>query len=615
MRWTFAGLLFLAMIGVAAAEQKRVLLLHSFGRDFAPWGQYGRAIREELGKESTEHIDIFEASLATARYAGDDEGPFVDYLRALFLRRPLDLIVTVGAPAASFFQRHRTLFPSVPALYTALEKRRVALDAITANDAVVATSIDHLEVVERFLRLRPETTNIVLVIGNSPIEKYWQEEVRNALRPLEGRVALTWFNELSFEEMLKRAATLPPNSAIFFLLLSVDAAGVAHEELKSLERLHAVSNAPILSYDDSFFGHGIVGGPMNTSSDLSRQAASVAVRILRGESAGSIKTSPVGFGKPKYDWGELQRWNISEANLPADSKIYFREPTLWERYRWQLSTAFAIVLFQAALIGWLFFERQRRRVASALAGQAHLETGRYRENLAHLARVHTVGEMSTALAHEINQPLVAIKNYALAARRRLARAEPLETGKVDELLDKIGVQASRAGDVLQSLRTMVKKHESAAARTELGKLIADTLMLVEMENSDANIRVVSAIPSGLPWVFVDGIQIQQVVLNLMRNAIDAIRQAGIDGGVIHVGITQSGDTIAVSVADQGPGIAPADVEHIFDPFYSTKGAGLGVGLSICRAIVEAHGGILTFTPNEGSGCIFRFTLPVANGVS
>jgi C4-dicarboxylate-specific signal transduction histidine kinase len=222
--------------------------------------------------------------------------------------------------------------------------------------------------------------------------------------------------------------------------------------------------------------------------------------------------------------------------------------------------------------------------------------------------------MSAAIAHEINQPLVAIKNYALAARRRLAGNAGGGARKVEELLDKIEGQASRAGDVLHALRAMMKKHESEATQVEVGQLVADTLKLVEMESRNADIRVEAAIAPGVPTVFVDGIQIQQVVLNLVRNAIEAVEEAGITSSVVKVEVVSTPENeIAVSVADRGPGIASADVEHIFDPFYSTKGAGLGVGLSISRAIVEAHGGRLSMTPNVGGGCVFKFTLAVANG--
>ncbi len=222
-------------------------------------------------------------------------------------------------------------------------------------------------------------------------------------------------------------------------------------------------------------------------------------------------------------------------------------------------------------------------------------------------RVHTVGEMSTAIAHEVSQPLAAIKNYAFAARLLLARAAG--AAKVDDLLNKIEEQASRAGDVLHSLRAMVKKHQSEPEKTDVGLLVAGALKLVEMESRSATIRLESTITPDLPPVLADGIQIQQVVLNLIRNAIEAVEEADINGSVITVGVTGTANEIAVSVTDNGPGIAPGDAAHIFDPFYSTKGGGLGVGLSICRAIIEAHGGRLWFTRTPGGGCVFQFTLP------
>ena len=168
----------------------------------------------------------------------------------------------------------------------------------------------------------------------------------------------------------------------------------------------------------------------------------------------------------------MQRWGLHEANLPPGAIVLFKQPTLWDQYRAQVLGSLAIVLLQAALIAWLLIERERRRRATAQAGKATAESGQYRESLAHLVRVHTVGEMSTAIAHEVNQPLAAIKNYAFAARRRLA-GRSADAAKVEELLDKIEEQASRAGDVLHSLRAMVKKHESERAKTEVGALVAD----------------------------------------------------------------------------------------------------------------------------------------------
>jgi C4-dicarboxylate-specific signal transduction histidine kinase len=300
--------------------------------------------------------------------------------------------------------------------------------------------------------------------------------------------------------------------------------------------------------------------------------------------------------------------------LPAGSIVQFRQPRIWERYRLEIILATALVLFQAMLITGMLFERRARIRAAELADKARIETGLYRENLAHLARVHTVGQMSTAIAHEVNQPLVAIKNYAIAARGRLTRNGILGLGRVQELLDKIDVQASRAGDILQSLRSMVRKHEPEMTETDVSELVAVALKLVELEGRDMNIRIEASVQAELPPVLVDGIQIQQVLVNLTRNAMEAMEEARIVGGVVKVAaVGASKDEIAVSVSDSGPGIPQGTVKRIFEPFYTTKGAGLGVGLSISRAIIEAHGGRLSLLPNQDGGPVFQFTLPVANG--
>ncbi len=239
-----AVIFLLPTIEAALAESKRVLLLHSFGREFKPWSEYAETIRSELASQSPWPLDITEQSLVTAR--SSDENPetaFVEYLRALHVNRPPDLIVSLGAPAAGFVQRHRQqLFPTTPTVFTAVEVRRVRSSDLTANDAVVALRTDHLPVIQNILSVLPDTKHVATVIGVSPGEQFWRKEIAGEVKPLEGRVVFTWYNDLSFEDILKHAAKLPPHSAIFWETISVDAAGVVHEGGAALARLRAVAS-------------------------------------------------------------------------------------------------------------------------------------------------------------------------------------------------------------------------------------------------------------------------------------------------------------------------------------------------------------------------------------
>src|SRR5215472_9544488 len=339
----------------AAVEHKRVMILHSIGREFRPWNEYAKHMRAELDRQSPWPLDVQEHSLVAARTADQNpDQPFTDYLRMLYGDQPPDLIIVVGAPAANFVQRHRKdLFATAPMLFTTVEQRRVRSSDLTEHDTVVAVIHDFRFLFESFLRIAPDTKTIAIINGDSPNERFWQGEMRRELQPLEDRIEMRWYDKLSYEDLLKQTAALPPHSAIFWYQMIVDGAGVAHEGDRALTRLYQTANAPIFSHDDAFFGGETgetVGGPMHSALAGARRAAAVAVRILGGEKPGDIKTPSSQFAAPKYDWRELQRWKINERLLPAGSEIDFREPTAWETHRWQLILVGAVVLVQALLI-------------------------------------------------------------------------------------------------------------------------------------------------------------------------------------------------------------------------------------------------------------------------
>jgi PAS domain S-box-containing protein len=350
---------------VEAPRVKRVLILHSFGRDFAPYNAVSSSFRTELARQSKVPIEFFEASLETARATeGESEKPFVKYLRALFADRRLDLVVPFGAPAVHFSQRYRErLFHDVPMLLAAVDQRHLNGVTLSAKATAVAVRLDLPGIVENILRLLPGTANIAVVIGNSPLEKFWLTELRQELQPFTNRVQFIWLNELSFEGMRKRVAALPPNSAIFYALLLVDAAGVPYEHERALEILHSEAIAPIFGVFDSQLGGGIVGGPLYPTQEVSRESVRLALGILDGESPSSMQPLSLGPGTPLYDARELKRWKISESQLPAGSIVRFKQPTLWDQYEAYVIGAVVIILLQAALLTDLLLHRARRRRA------------------------------------------------------------------------------------------------------------------------------------------------------------------------------------------------------------------------------------------------------------
>jgi hypothetical protein len=210
--WLTLIVLVFAAISPAAAEPKRVLLLHSFGPQFVPWVFFAGQFREELFKQSPEKIDLYEASLEGSRFQQPDEQrPFVDYLTNLFGTRKLDLIVTIGAPATFFVQKYRAqFFPSTPLIIGAPEQRAINYATLTSNDVPVAVRLDFSKWIENIFQVLPDTTHIAWAVGASPLERFWTEEFRRASQPFAERISFEWFNDLRFEDMLKRVSELPP---------------------------------------------------------------------------------------------------------------------------------------------------------------------------------------------------------------------------------------------------------------------------------------------------------------------------------------------------------------------------------------------------------------------
>ncbi len=365
-----AGLLLVLVApDLAAAASRRVLVLHSFGRDFGPFRIFSSEFRTALVRGSPEPIEFQEATLESGLFGeGEGDDPVVPYVNALHAARPVDLLVAVGAPAVRLVQRERQrMLPDVPALLGAVDRRFLNGATLAATDAAVPTVIDLPGTVEVLLRVLPDTREVFFVIGSSPLEQFWLAEAQRELQPFADRVTFTWSGGMSFEEIRVRAATLGPRSAIFYTLLVVDRDGVPYEQERALARLSAVASAPIFGLFEHQVGLGTVGGPVLSVEQLSRETAWAAIRILQGQPPAGIRLPPVRPASPVFDWRELQRWRIREADLPVGSEVRFRQPTFWEQYRWQAVGVFGLVTAEAALILLLTFNYVTRRRAEEAA--------------------------------------------------------------------------------------------------------------------------------------------------------------------------------------------------------------------------------------------------------
>jgi signal transduction histidine kinase len=371
--WAVALLMVLAALcapsRATATEPKRVLFLHSFGRDFAPYDVTVAAIRADLMRDSGQTVAIYDASLDAGQATeSDDPKPLVELLRYRFAASPPDVVITIAPPAAAFYLQNRdNVFPGTPVVVAAIDERLVPRSLLREGDTAVASHHDFPALVDNILRLLPETQKIVVVLGASPLERYWFGEFRKAFALYANRVGFEWLNDLSLAQMRKRVAALPPHFAVLYTILETDAAGVPHERHAALTSLIEVSTAPVFSIYESELGEGVVGGPYQSQQRRGAMTAAAALRALSRHAAAAPEFQLIEYEAPVYDWRALKRWGIDFARLPAGSEIRFRPPSLWDEHRALIVAALSTIGLLIALLVGLVWQRTGRRRAEGEA--------------------------------------------------------------------------------------------------------------------------------------------------------------------------------------------------------------------------------------------------------
>jgi C4-dicarboxylate-specific signal transduction histidine kinase len=338
--------------------------------------------------------------------------------------------------------------------------------------------------------------------------------------------------------------------------------------------------------------------------ESSAVTANVANRILSGERAGDIKTRPIEFAAPRFDWRQLQRFGISESNLPPGSTVYFREPTISERYSWQIASVVAVLLIQAGLITALLREHRRRKFSEVQARQRMAE-------LAHVNRFSMAGELTASIAHEMNQPLGAILTNAETADEILNSPSP-DIAELKDIVKDILQDDRRAGEVIRRMRSLLKRAPFEPKNIDLNDLVRETVEFLSALAIARRVELLSLItPDALP-ILGDRIQLQQVILNLVVNGIDAMKDTPTENRIIIIRTSRVENFAELSVLDHGPGISVDKFKTVFEPFYTSKAEGMGMGLSIARTIVEAHNGLIWAKNRDHGGASFQIRLPLVS---
>jgi signal transduction histidine kinase len=588
--------------GAAQPVQKQVLVLQSVQRGNIVVDSFTANFHVELDQRAEQPVNFVQVVLGPMGSVGASEQAIVDFIVSTFANGPKpDLIVAISGPAAVFARKYRgQLFPDSPLLFAAVDWRYLRDAPLGENETAVAVSNDFPRLIEDILQVLPQTRHVFVVAGTGQLAQFWRRQLEEPFTRFRDRLTFEWLDNLSLAEMLRRCASLPDNSAIFYLTFGADAAGAEYAETRVLADLHATANAPVFGGQSVHLGAGAVGGTMLSVDTLASNTADVAFRLLSGAPPESIKVPPLAPGQPVFDWRELERWAIPESRLPAGSVVQYRAPSLWRAYRGTVLSAAGVLAVQSLLIVGLLYQRRARQ-------RAETESRRNLELAADASRRQTMAALTSSIAHELGQPLSAMIHNAQALQMMVsANRAPSDT--MGEILSDIQAQGAQATHIIDRHRTMLRSHQLDLKPIDLHAVIDESLALVDHEMRTRQIEASVALSSNPCVVSGDPVLLQQVLVNLVINAMDAMAETPPARRRVTISTDVRAADVALSVRDTGTGL-PAHINGtLFTAFVTTKTRGLGIGLTIARTIVDAHGGSIDARNNPEGGATFTVTL-------
>jgi signal transduction histidine kinase len=575
-----------------AGRPKQILVLNSTRQNEQFYVVSEREMPRLLEEGLGERVDFYTEYFDYDRFPHPDyETVYLDFLRRKYKERHFDLLLVMGDPAANFVSRNRdVLFSGMPVVFYTLSPPPSPI----ANSAGLLNKLQFGPSIELALALQPDLEHVYVVVGTTALDRSRESQARAEFRAFEGRVEFTYLSGLVTKDLEARLRTLPPHSAVYYVVVSQDGAGELVQQMPYLSRVAAAANAPTYSWADVAVDAGIVGGRRRDQVAQMKAIATLALRVLRGERADDIPVSSPDTDVDAVDWRQLRRWGLDESRLPAGTRVMFREPSVWDQYQRYIVGAVMLTLAQTALIAALLVQRaKRQRVELELRGserelrgsQAKLRVSY--DRIRHLSR-RLLGEQDAERAHiarelhdDINQQLAIL-------------SMDLDRILSDRLQVHSAKRLSQALETTQGISTSVRELSH--------RLHPSTLRLIGLVAAlDKLRRDVS--PPHLPIAFchrnVPAEIDQNIALCVFRVAQEALRNAvkHSDAGHIWVDLTGEPSSVALTIADDGKGF---DVNGL---------PNAGLGLISMRERVESVGGVLEIHATPAAGTRLRVTVP------
>jgi len=563
-------------------------------------------LRETLLADSPREIELYPEQIDTLRFGKEYNTETAAVLKRRYRDIKVDVVVATGIEPLEFAAAYRDqVWPDAVIVFMGVTDGWLDGWKRPPRTTGITTDLDVAGTLELGLALEPRARVVYFIAGTSEFDRRYLEQAKAVAKRFEGRLEARYIVGQSRDQIVESVSRAKPDSFLLYLTVLQDGAGRyggPYDHI--LSRINERSPVPLLSAVHTQWDRGPVGGSSSRTDEHGRAGGRLVRRVLEGADPDRIPVAAVPAATCEVDWRALQRWSIPEGNVPGYCLVTHRAPQLWRDYFWQFLGLVTIIVLQFGLLWLLVVQSRARRTAEEQLRERAAE-------LARVGRLASLGELAASIAHEVNQPIGAILSNAEAAKMLLDQGALGEV-HLREILDDICQQDLRAGEIIRGVRKMFAHREFTLVPGDVNGVVAEASHHLALDAARRGVSIQPAFAE-LPRVRMDAVELQQAVVNLVGNAMDAVSTEPEAARSVRVETRATGGGVEIVVADNGPGLSAAHARQVFETSFTTKREGMGLGLPIVRRIVELHGGRVTYEPNRPRGAVFRLWLPAADG--
>jgi signal transduction histidine kinase len=565
--------------------------------------------RSVLMKETDLSCNIKVEYLDIGRVSNDDYARnIVNLYNEKFSDTPIDLIIVIGPLGLKTLETYGLkAIENTPVI--SIENYGMTLDSVLyplkENLLRIYLKYDHNKTIKTAFELFPDHKNVYLISGVSALDEYYMKSVRSKIKDYGEIRNIVLVSGISIDSTLQMVEKIPRDDLIIVINFRMDGNGNVFSTPEVVSMIANHSSAPVLSvYDDFPLRKGGIGGYLFSWTNVGEETAKAAMKVLKGFPVKDISINEKSFYQYIFNRQELKRWGLHKSKaIPSDSKFYNDDISFINKYKWYIVALFLFLISQT--LGILYLIKLNRRQRQVLIQKAEADA-LYRE-LIREDRLSKMVELTASLSHELNQPLTAILFTAQAGKRFL-RSEKLDLKKAEEIFDNIIEDDKRAGGIITSVRSLMKFENRELENVNLTAVVEETLGIMHSDLIRYNIKLLCNFDSDPVFVFGDKIQLQQVLMNFIRNAMNALESNKPEDRTIEIKLQESKGSTTVSVADSGPGIDKTILNKLFKPFVTSSKKGFGIGLALSWSIIERHKGEIRAINLPRGGAEFSFIL-------